>query len=156
MLTLSFERPDNTDQYEAGDVVGVTGNAAAVSAALPSLIVHTASRLVRCGLARSQATATDAAFQLVVCSERPTLTGEDEDALAGAFSHTIVGVLEVAVADQRVLADGAFGTLVDVAGDGVGLVLDEGTYTLILVANDTYTPEAEEVFTLTPQLIPLR
>lgn len=148
----NFTRPDNTTQYESGDLVA--NNATAASVVALEFTVGPSNggtgRVRKAKVSFDDTTITDASFRLHLYASDPTST-EPTNGDNGAFATIEAGYLDsIDVTVDRAGSDAAWGFGVPEHGSEIIFDIEDQLVIYgLLEARDTYTPTAEEVFTVT-------
>lgn len=149
--TATFTRPNDTTQYSSGDLVANSATAGSVIPMTFSIPGGQGIKLWRVGLLKSSTTVTDSQFRLHLYADSPTVANGDN----GAWSSIVAGYLGYVDIDgqSQAFTDDAkaFGVYVNnsvFAPMFCVADVDNLVYGL-LEARDTYTPAAQEVFTIT-------
>jgi hypothetical protein len=146
----SFTRPNDTNQYTSGDLVSNSTSNTSVTPLTFSISYGRGLELHRVELIRSSTTVTDAQFRLHLYKDSPTAANGDNS----AWSTTVSGYQGFVDIDGQTPAftddSRAYGVPVSNSVFAPMLILtdfDRLVYGL-LEARDTYTPTAQEVFTV--------
>jgi hypothetical protein len=148
--SATFTRPNDTTQYAIGDLVAnntTAGSVTPMSLTLGNSFGTGQFRLTRVRLAKSSVGVTAATFRVHLFSASPTSAAGDN----AAFSTTISGWLgAIDVPAMTAFSDGAVAVGAATAGSELLVKLASGaTVFALLAALGTYTPTAQETFTLT-------
>lgn len=148
----NFTRPNDTNAYTSGDLVA---NSTTAGSVVP--LSWTAARVAagnffirRVRVTTSSTSITNASFRVHFYTSSPTPANGDN----GAWSTNVsgwVGAMDVTV--NEAFTDGAMGTGVPNNGSEMGVALASGqTLYALIEARAAYTPTAQEVFTVVPEI----
>ena len=147
----SFTRPNNTTQYASGDLIADSTSAGSVTPMSFYIPYGRGLKLMRAELLRSSTTVTDGQFRLHLYNNSPTVANGDNS----AWSSTVSGYIGLIDIDGQTPAftDDAKASGVYISNSVFAPLfirtnVDQKIYGL-LEARDTYTPTANEVFTVT-------
>lgn len=147
---VSFTRPNDTTAYAFGDTVA---NSTVAGSVIPLTIAasngtNIPSTILRARLNKSGTSNTNAMFRLHFYSVLPTSNAGDNAAFSTNQSATYIGDIDVNT--SIVFSDGCTGEGVPNAGATMSFTPSTGTSNIfcILEARNTYTPAAQEVFTV--------
>lgn len=147
--SASFTRPDDTTQYTSGDLIANNTTAGSVTP-MTFVLPNQGFKLWRVELLRSATTVTDGQFRLHIYKDSPTVANGDN----GAWSSIVAGYQGYVDIDGQAPAftDDAKASGVPISNSVFAPMfiyadVDRKLYGL-LEARDTYTPTAQEVFTL--------
>jgi hypothetical protein len=146
VCSAKFARPNNTTQYAANELIGQSATAGDVHPmAFP---LPPGARIRRVRLSKSALSLTDAVFRVHVYQSLPTPANGDNGAYSTAESHHM-GYADITSA--MVFTDCAQGwaDFTSVVGRA-----DRGGAWSLIETLDTYTPEANETFTVTIEYTP--
>ncbi len=150
-VSASFTRPNDTTQYGSGDLIANSTTAGSVSPMTFVIPYGRGFKLQRVGLLHSATTVTDAQFRIHLYKDSPTCANGDNSAWSTTVSGYL-GYVDIDGQNQAFSDDGmAYGVYVNNSVFAPMCILtdvDQKVYGL-LEARDTYTPAAQEVFTLT-------
>lgn len=147
IITASFVRPDNTTQYDSGDLVANSTSAGAVLPLVFAKDVVVGSLFIRkARLIKTETSLTNASFRLHLFDSSPVFGAGDNAALDITGADGYLGCIEITV--DFGVADGAVGFGVPVTGSEISVNSDASSLYGVLEANGSYTPGAEETFTL--------
>lgn len=156
-VSATFTRPNDTTQYASGDLVA--NNTVASSVTPMTFAISRASGkggMVRRARIRKTGTGlTSAQFRIHLYSASPTQTGGggagtgDNAVWSTDQSATYAGAIDVTV--DKAFTDGSAGNGIPVVGSEINFVSD--TYYALLEARGTYSPAAQEQFTVELEIL---
>jgi hypothetical protein len=150
-ISASFTRPNDTNAYSIGDLVAnstTAGSVVPMSFQVGGDNMPGQFRLVRVRLQKSGTTNTNANFRCHFYGASPTVANGDNGAWSTDTSARYFGSIDVAT--MKAFTDGCCDVGAASAGSEFLIRLASGsTYYSVLEARATYTPAANEVFTLT-------
>lgn len=148
-VTCTVTRPNDSNAYIANDAISSSTSAPAVITLSDATTENGRGGIIRgCTLVKSTATATDAAFTVLLL--RTTYTALEDNAavdLSDAEALTIIGGISFAEADILALANNAVWCKTNLDLPFVCETASNDLY-VVLRADDTYGPGASEVFAL--------
>jgi hypothetical protein len=154
-LAQSFTRPNNTIAYASGQLVANSVTAGAVvpmgftvgGNSMPGQF-----RLSRIRLSKSGTSSLNAQFRLHLYSAPPTVANGDGGAWSTSGAAFYLGSIDVP--SMKAFTDGCCDVGDDAAGSEHWIRLAGGaTYYGLLEARSSYTPLANEQFTVTPETV---
>ena len=151
-LSAGFARPNDTIAYAAGDLVA---NATAAGAVVPlridlgaiAAVGHGMTRITRARLTKSGPSAANASFRIHLYEAAPVPANGDNGAWSTDHAASWLGSIDVT--SMLAFTDGCTGTGSATAGSEMFLRLAGAAVFALLEAKASYTPVANEVFTLT-------
>lgn len=148
--SASFTRPNDTTAYAQGDLIANSTTAGSVTPLRWVFNTFSTYALIRRILVtRSNTTAATTNFRLFLFDAAPTVTNGDNAAFAGAFGQTILATFTGTI-NLEGNSNGRFGVLTPEAL--VAPAALPGPLWGLLTADGAYTPVANEVFTLRPEV----
>jgi hypothetical protein len=153
--SASFTRPNNTTAYASGALVANSITAGAVvpmQLPLGGNSIPGSTRITRVRLTKSGTVSTNASFRAHFYGASPTVANGDGGAWSSSQAATYLGSIDIAT--MKAFTDGCCDVGAAAAGSELLIRLAAGTIFYALIeARAAYTPAANEVFTLTAEMV---
>lgn len=153
IVSDSFTRPNDTTAYASGDLVANSTTAGSVTPLTLRVGRQTAGGMIRrVRIVKSGTTTSNATFRLHLYTASPTPANGDNGAWSTSGAAGYMGYMDVTAANTLAFTDG---TAVHAAA-GLGTEINYTASTLygLLEAKAAYTPGAQEVFTVSLEVVP--
>jgi hypothetical protein len=145
-LNASFTRPEDTNAYQSGDIVGNSTTAADLVPMPFALGTSGGVMLRRARLTKNDTDVTNATFRLHLWSSKPTQANGDNGAMELRNLGSYLGYYEFVMLAGT---NGAYAFALPAVGQEI-ITCEQNNKTIygILEARGAYTPASAEVFTV--------